>query len=66
MLELIEAGSVPNLETEMLEFLEPVLHSTWQCWGCLDCLCVDLCNKSYCDVHRAGNGCEIRVHKVNR
>ena len=50
----------------MLEFLEPVLHSTWQCRGYLDCLCVDLCNKSYCDVHRAGNGCEIRVHKVNR
>ena len=50
----------------MLEFLEPFLHSTWPCRGFLDCLCVDLCNKSYYDVHMAENGCEIRVHKVNR
>ena len=70
MLELIEAvrGRLMGLKSwdRNVRIFEPVLHSTWQCRGSLDCLCVDLCNKSYCDVHRAGNGYEIRVHKVNR
>ena len=48
----------------MLEFLEPILHSPWQCRGCLDCLCVDLCNKSCIDVYEVGNGHGFRVHKV--
>ena len=50
----------------MLEILDPVLHNPWQCRGCLGCLCVDLCNKSCIGLYEAGNGREIRVHKVNR
>ena len=48
----------------MLEFLEPVLHNPWQCRGCLDYLCVDLCNKSCIDVYEARNGHGFRIHKV--
>ena len=48
----------------MLEFLEPVLPSLWKCRGSLDCLCVDLHNKSCIDVYEAGNGHGFRVHKV--
>ena len=47
----------------MLEFLDPILRSLWQCRGCLDGLCIDLCNKSCIDVYEAGYGREIRVHK---
>ena len=48
----------------MLEFLELVLHCPWQYRGCLDCLCVDLCNKLCIDVYEAGNDHGFRVHKV--
>ena len=55
---------VSKLGTEMLEFLEPVLHSPWQCRGCLGILGVDLCNKSCFDVYEAGNDHGFRVYKL--
>ena len=34
--------------------------------GCLGAFCDNLCIKCLLDMHLAGNGREMRVHKVNR
>ena len=48
----------------MLEFMKFNWAVRISFMGCFGCLCCNLLNKLYCDVYEAGNGYEIRIHKV--
>ena len=48
----------------MLEFMKSNCAVRNSFMGCFGCLCCNLGNKLYCDVYEAGNGYEIRFHKV--
>ena len=54
----------PKSWNRIVVIFEAHLYSPRLCWGCFGCLFHKLRNKLYCGVYEAGNGYEIRVHKV--